>query len=148
LGWPPSNLWKIFTVPETRVLTAAAIISLLRTVLTMLSTNDYVRVIALNFSKAFDTIRHATLMEKMANLQMPDNIYNWIKDFFDGHSHCTKYAGCESVKVNIQASVIQGSAIGPASYVVTAADLQVLNDGNCLVKFADDTYLIVPARNS
>ena len=86
-------------------------------------------------------------MEKMANLQMPDHIYNWIKNFFDGHSHCTKYAGCESVQANTQASVIQGSAIGPASYVVTAADLQVLNDGNCLVKFADDTYLIVPARN-
>ena len=44
--------------------TAAAIISLLHTVLTMLSTNDHVQVIALDFSKAFDTIRHATLMEK------------------------------------------------------------------------------------
>jgi len=58
--------------------TAAATISLLHrpTVLTVLSTNDYVRVIALDFSKAFDTIRHAMLMEKMANLHMPDHIYN------------------------------------------------------------------------
>ena len=104
--------------------------------------------LALDFSKAFDTIRHATLIEKMANLQMPDHIYNWMKDFFDGHSHCTKYDGCTSLQANIQASVIQGSAIGPASYVVTAADLHVIHDGNCLVKFADDTYLIVPARNS
>jgi len=122
----------------------AAIITLLYTVLTMLSANDYVRVIALDFSKAFDTIRHATLIEKMANLQMPDHIYNWIKDFFDGHSHCTKYDGCTSLQANIQASVIQGSAIGPASYVVTT----VIYDGNRLVKFADDTYFIVPARNS
>ena len=71
----------------------------------MLSTNDYVRIIALDFLKAFDTIRHATLMEKMANLQMPDHIYNWIKDFFDGHSHCTKYAVqwlCPSKKSLIQ----------------------------------------------
>ena len=37
--------------------------------------------------------------------------------------------------------------ICPASCVLTVADLQVLNDGNCLVKFDDDTYLIVSARN-
>jgi len=50
----------------------------------MLSANDYVRVIALDFSKAFDTIRHATLIEKMANLQMHDHIYNWMKTFSTG----------------------------------------------------------------
>jgi len=88
-------------------------------------------------------------MEKNGQpIQMPDHIYNWMKDFYDRHSHCTKYDGCTSLQSNIQASVIQGSAIGPASYVVTAADLQVIHDGNCLVKFADDTCLIVPARNS
>ena len=51
----------------------------------------------------------------------------------------------------ITASIIQCSGIGPAAYmymqVVTAADLQVANAGNELVKFADDTYLIIPADN-
>ena len=47
----------------------------------------------------------------------------------------------------ITASIIQGSGIGPAAYVVTAADLQVANAGNELVKFADDTYLIIWADN-
>ena len=45
-----------------------------------------------------------------------------------------------------------GSAIGPASYVVTASDLHVTttnNAGNLLCKYADDTitYLIIPAQN-
>ena len=44
--------------------------------------------------------------------------------------------------------VIQGSAIGPASFIVAASDLQPAHDGNALVKFADDTYVIVPAVNS
>jgi len=30
-------------------------------------------------------------MEKMAELSLPDTIYNWINDFFTGHSHCTKF---------------------------------------------------------
>jgi len=45
------------------------------------------------------------------------------------------------------ASIIQGSAIGPTSYVVTASDLHTVSNGNQLRKYADDTYLIIPAVN-
>ena len=41
----------------------------------------------------------------------------------------------------ISASIIQGLAIGPTSYVANASDLHEL------CKYADDTYLIVPAVN-
>jgi len=37
---------------------------------------------ALDFSKAFDTVRNATLLEKMAMLDVPDNVYNWFVDYF------------------------------------------------------------------
>ena len=47
----------------------------------------------------------------------------------------------------ITPSVIQGSAIGPASFLVNAADLTPVTAGNSLAKYADDTYLIVPAIN-
>jgi len=48
---------------------------------------------------------------------------------------------------SISASIIQGSAIGPASYVVNSSDLHTVFDGNDLLKYADDTYLIIPAVN-
>src|SRR5664279_4464484 len=69
----------------------AAIIALLYSVTTMLISNPYVSVVALDFSKAFDTVRHSTLLEKMAHLDIPDNVYNWMADFFSDHSHCTTY---------------------------------------------------------
>jgi len=65
--------------------TTAALIALLHTVGDMLATNGFVYIIALDFSKAFDTVRHSSLMDKMAQLAMPDQVYNWIKDFFNGH---------------------------------------------------------------
>ena len=43
---------------------------------------------------------------------------------------------------------VQGSGLGPASYVVTAADLHPCTTGNCIFKYADDTYLVVPAANA
>jgi hypothetical protein len=126
---------------------AAAIISLLNTVTNMLTSNPYVTVISLDFSKAFDTVRHSTLLEKLAQLDMPVNAYNWLADFFSGHSHCTLYRGQTSTLKSITASIIQGSGIGPASYVVNAGDLKAATTGNELCKFADDTYLIIPASN-
>src|SRR5206468_3025667 len=42
----------------------------------------------------------------------------------------------------------QGSAIGPASYLVCASDLHPVYQGNHHNKYADDVYLIVPASNS
>lgn len=113
----------------------------------MLLTNSYVVVISLDFSKAFDTVRHSTLLEKLAKLDMPVNAFNWLVDFFSGHSHCTVYQGQTSALKEITASVIQGSGLGPASYVVNAGDLTTVTPGNQFIKFADDTYLVIPASN-
>ena len=55
---------------------------------------------------------------------------------------------CISDFADIFASVIQGSVLGPASFIVSASDLQPAHQGNVLVKFADDTYVIVPGANS
>ena len=80
-------------------------------------------------------------------MPIPDRIYNWLVEYFCGHTHCTMYHGQTSVLLEISASIIQGSAIGPASYVVTAADLRSVTPGNRLCKYADDTYIIIPAAN-
>ena len=47
----------------------------------------------------------------------------------------------------VNASIIQGSGVSPALYVVNAADLHTVTPGNSLVKYADDTYLVIPACN-
>ena len=43
---------------------------------------------------------------------------------------------------------MQGSAVGPAGFIVTASDLHPVNQLNKLLKYADDMYLLVPGNNS
>jgi len=45
------------------------------------------------------------------------------------------------------AGIIQGSAIGPASFVVNSGELKAITPGNCMCKYADNTYLIIPSAN-
>ena len=56
--------------------TTAALIYILHTVTQLLSNNPYVVVIALDFTKAFDTVRHETLLHKLAQFNIPESVYN------------------------------------------------------------------------
>jgi len=78
-----------------------------------MSTNPY----AFYFSKVFDTVRHETLLRKLAQVNIPDCVYNWTVDFFGGHTRSTKFSELTSAFLAIIAGVIQGSAVGPANFV-------------------------------
>jgi hypothetical protein len=127
--------------------TTTAIITLLDHITRLLISNPYVIVIAIDFTKAFDTVRHSSLLEKMATLAIPEHTQNWIQDFLSQRSHCADYHNERSPHLEINASIVQGSVIGPASYVITAADLHTVTPGNEMC-YADDTYLIIPASNA
>jgi hypothetical protein len=128
--------------------TTAALTYLLHTITSLLETNSHVHVISCDFSKAFDTIRHDSLLHKLANLPIPDSIFNWIKDFLTDRVHTTRFSGQVSTKAFINAGVVQGSALGPVAFIVSASDYRPLTKGNAASKYADDTYLIVPAINT
>jgi len=86
--------------------TPAAVIAILQTVTNSLSDHPYVIVISLDFSKAFDTVRHTTLLQKFAQLDIPDAVYNWLVDYFASNAHCTKYGGSTSSLCQISASIV------------------------------------------
>src|SRR6218665_1822656 len=76
-----------------------------------------------DFSKAFDTVRHHELAKKLAKLAIPDNIYNWLIDNLLDRKHATKFYGLISKIAEINASVVQGSGVGPSEFDVCASDL-------------------------
>jgi len=88
-----------------------AVIYLLHTLTELLQTNDYVHVIAFDFSKAFDRVRHHSLASKLANFPLLDYLYNWIINNLSDRQHQTRLGGNVSQfpTLPINASIIQGS---------------------------------------
>ena len=95
--------------------------STFHTVFNMLSTQPLVRVFALDFSKAFDTFIGTQLSwERWPALRysylMPSTIrWSTFQRSFTSLHQVRRQRLCRT-----QASVIQGSAIGPASFIATA----------------------------
>ena len=54
-----------------------------------------------------------------------------------------KFEDVVSPSNGVNASVVQGSALGPAAFIITASDLHPVYAHNKLVKYADDMYLLV-----
>ena len=123
--------------------TTAALIAILHQITVMLRTNSYVTLISLDFSKAFDTVRHDTFAEKLSGLDIQDNVYNWLINFLKDRKHVTRFKGRTPSSADINASFVQGSGVGPSSYDINASDLQPVHSANRLIKYADDTYLLV-----
>ena len=55
-------------------------------------------------------VRHSTPLNKIAQLDVPDHVYNGLVDFFAAHMHQTKHGDQMSSLRPISASIIQGSA--------------------------------------
>ena len=89
------------------------LISLIHHISSLLQNYPYAHVFALDFSKAFDTVRHSTLAAKCADLPVEDEVHNWVLEFLDDRGHCTKFGGIISTERRINASIVQGSDIGP-----------------------------------
>ena len=129
--------------------TVGAIIDLLHFITQSLDKgNNYVRCIFIDFSKAFDTINHEIIITKVNELNLPNNIKNWIISFLVDRSQIVKSNNVFSKKLNINKGVIQGSALGPFLYLILQMSLKALGADNKLIKYADDTVCAVPEKSS
>ena len=52
--------------------------------------NTYVRIIALDFSKAFDLINHEILLAKLEANGVPPNVLRWMASFLLDRTQCVK----------------------------------------------------------
>ena len=87
----------------------AAIRFIMHHVMRLLETNDYVRCLFVDFSRAFDTVRHPILIKKLKLLNLPPLVLNWIIHFLSVRTQTIIINGKVSSRLKIIQSIVQGS---------------------------------------
>ena len=113
-----------------------------------LNNNEYVLVVLIDLSIAFDCIETEEILpEKLRYYGATEKSVNFFKAFFTGRKHHTNWFGEKSETLDLSNhSCVQGSCLGPPTFNLYTKDLQSVTDST-IVSFADDTNLIVHHKN-
>ena len=116
-----------------------ALISLTESIRSSVDHGDICLLASLDLSRAFDTVNHEILLEKLCQHGIDDP---WFEDYLSSRSQYVR--GCRDDVGRISSGVPQGSVLGPMLFNMFVNDLPSVSSGLCsIVQYADDTQVMV-----
>ncbi len=104
-------------------------------------------VLFLDLSKAFDTVDHQIILDKLREIGLKWSAISWIRSYLSNRVQVTKINGVLSGKGEIQCGVPQGSILGPLLFTIYINDILTnITHGNTYL-YADDTAVVITADN-
>ena len=95
--------------------------------------------------KAYDTVSHYILSEKLKATDINPYVINWILDFLSQRKQRVVVDGITTEFIHINRGVPQGTVLGPILFSLMVNDIQLADPRrNLLVKFADDITISIP----
>ena len=97
----------------------------------------------IDYKKAFDTVIHNILLEKLKLYGLDSNSLTWFRNYLANRSQCTIVNGHKSSVKTINCGVPQGSTLGPTLFILYVNDLFYCDgiDIENTLMYADDTVI-------
>lgn len=100
-----------------------------------------VGVLFVDFKKAFDTVDHTILKDKLSDVGVSGVFFEWIASYLHERSQYVTVNGVRSKLQQIDIGVPQGSLLGPRLFTIYVNDLPNSSETGCIHMFADDTTI-------
>ena len=123
--------------------TLTALLSATHDWLTQLDQNKEICCVFFDFQKAFDTVSHRRLMEKLKQLNLHPLIVNWLRSYLTKRQQSVVVNGTSSHPTHVISGVPQGSVLGPLLFLIYIDDISTLalSESSKLSLYADDMLL-------
>ena len=121
--------------------TITAICKFLNVIYTYLNQFKNPTVIFLDLKKAFDTVSHSKLLEKMRVLGLDYVSLQWFNSYLGNRSQCVSLNGTTSGILPLTYGVPQGSILGPILFSIYINEITNILSCNVIL-YADDTVIL------
>ena len=103
--------------------------------------------IFVDLSKAFDTVNHHMLLDKLENLGIRGKALELFRSYLSGRKQYVNIDNCKSKTRSITCGVPQGSVLGPLFFLLFINDLPNCCPSGEVRIFADDTNVFFHCNN-
>jgi hypothetical protein len=108
----------------------------------ILDKGDQADVVYFDLSKAFDSVPHKLLLEKLKFFGITGSLHDWISSYLTNRLQRVTLNGASSDWLHVTSGVPQGSILGPLLFILYINDLpNCLSENTLCAIFADDTKI-------
>ena len=127
--------------------TYMAIICLVDRLVSALEKGEIGIGIFIDFRKAFDTVDHAILLEKLNYYGIRGSALDWLQSYLCNRQQFVEFEGYSSNMQYLQCGVPQGSNLGPLLFLLYINDLAYVSPNLFAILFADDSNFFCTGKD-